>query len=153
MTGYNLQTLAYIQTIENLFANGRSSETEEEKTLLSDFIATQVLLTHTFGMSYLVLLWNVDTSAAAAARREELVIRRRTLIRSLDVSFHRHYKKLCESFKKARDVFLPIAPGIEKRLCACTVPSIQALVDAYNQKTEMLQKFLLRADELPMVKC
>jgi hypothetical protein len=133
--------------IENLLANGRCSDTDEEKTLLSDFIATQVLLTHTFGMSYLVLLWNVEV----ADRSEELVIRRRTLIRLLDVSFHRHYKKLCESFKRVRDVFLPIAPGIDERLCAISVPSIQSLVDGYNQKTEMLQKFLLCADELPML--
>ena len=130
----SLQTLAYIQVIENLLTNVRYPESEEENTLLSDFIATQVLLTHSFGMQSLASLWNVDVN--------NRVTRRRTLIKSLDVSFHRHYKQLCESFKKARNVFLPMVP----EMCAFSVPSIQNLVYLYNQKSEMLQKSLYRSD-------
>jgi hypothetical protein len=143
-SGYNLQTLAYIQTIENLFKNLRRSESEEESTFLSDFIATQLLLTHTYGMSYLNIIWNGE----ATTHPVELVINRKTLIKSLDVSFHRQYRKLCDSFKKARDVFLPIAPGIEERF---SIPSIQHLVYLYNKKSEMLQKFLYRNYDLSIL--
>lgn len=135
----SLQTLAYIQTIQNLFTNVRCAETKEESTLLSDFVATQVLLTHTFGISYLALLWNAD------GKRPDIVIqRRKTLIRSLDVSFHRHYKKLCDSFKKVRYVFLHIAPGIKEQTLAVYVPAVQELLYSYNRKSEMLQRLLYR---------
>ena len=124
----NLQTLAYIQTIENnLLAN--ISETKEEINMLSDFMATQTFLT---------------THVSTSLNKEEDIDRRRTVIRSLDVFFHRHYRKLCGSFKKAIKVYLQIAPGIDEKIGASSVPTIQALVSLYNKKREILQNLFLR---------
>lgn len=144
MTSYNLQTLAYIQTIDNLLQRLREPRSEEEIALLSEFKATSKLLNKTFHISYLVVFWNTTESSA------ELVVRRKNLIKSLDILFHKHYKKLNASFKKLREIYIEIAPGITEILRVYSIPAVQDLVELYAKKSEMFQKCLYR-NELPLV--
>ena len=144
-TNINLQTLAYIQTIDTLFRNLREPETEEENVLLSDFKGITELLNKTFSISYIILLWNTTRIS------EELVVRRKNLIKTLDISFHKYYKKLNESYKKLREVFIEIAPGITEILHVCSIPAVKELVESYTKKSETFQKFIYRS-ELPLEK-
>ena len=122
--------------IEDLLTNRRGSESAEETIFLTDFVATQFLLTRTFRTSYIVLLWNAQEQTTTTT-----ISRRKTLIKTLDVSFHKHYKKLNESFKNI------LAHG----LCVHSIPSVQVLVELYRKKSEMLQRFLYR-EKLPKIK-
>jgi hypothetical protein len=128
--------MSSIAHIEDLITNRRGSESKEETIFLTDFVATQFLLTRTFRTSFIVLLWNAQDHTSA-----DTIMRRKKLIKTLDVSFHKHYKKLSESFKKIR---------AEQGLCAHSIPSVQILVELYGKKSEMLQKFLYR-EKLPKI--
>lgn len=119
----NLQTLAFIQTIENLLHDVRISETEEEDELLSYFREINELLNQTFF---------VDTNEVAE---------RSHIIKNLDVSFHKLYRKLMVAFQIVQDIFLQISPGIQL-VNAYSLPSVKDLVGLYANKSMTLQKSL-----------
>ena len=119
----NLQTLAFIQTIENLLHNVRISETEEEDELLSYFREINELLNQTFF---------VDTNEVAE---------RSHIIKNLDVSFHKLYRKLMVAFQIVQEIFLQISPGIQL-VNAYSLPSVKDLVGLYVNKSMTLQKSL-----------
>ena len=133
----SLQTLAFIRTIDNLFKGGRSPDTDDENELLIDFKDTRELLNHTFRISHIILLWNDDDKGIGN------VTRRKNLIKTLELSFHMHFKKLNDTFKKVRNSYLRIAPGIEK-LFVFSIPSADDLVVLYSQKYKLLESYLYR---------
>jgi hypothetical protein len=129
---FNLQTLAFIQTTENLLRDLRISETEEEDIFRSYYHEIHGLLNHTFHHKQIVAFWNEETLTIAE---------RKILIRNLDVSFHKLYRKLLAAFQKVQDVFLQIFPGIQK-VYIHSLPSVKDLVELYVNTTRTLQKSL-----------
>ena len=133
----NLQTLAFIQTMENLFHDVRLSETEEEDLLLSIFHEIRELLDYTFNYPNIVLAWNLDDEETS----EETIIRRKKVMKHLDVAFHKLYRKLMHAFKPIHRVFRQIAPGISD-VYVYSLPSVEKQVELYIEKSVALKKSL-----------
>jgi hypothetical protein len=133
----NLQTLGLIQTIENLFHDVRYSESAEEDVLLSYYHKIQELLNHTFNLPNMVLVWNLDDEETV----QETITRRKKVMRRLDVSFHKLYRKLMEAFQKVVVTYQEISPGIDK-VFVYSLPSVKILVESYIKKSVKLQKSL-----------
>ena len=133
----NLQTLAFIQTIDNLFKEVRSPDTEEETALFLDYTRTRDLLNHTFKISHIILLWNKDEIS------KENRTRRKKLIKTLELTFHMYFRKMNDSFTKVRNSYLPLAPGIET-LYVFSIPSADELAVLYAHKSKMLETYLFR---------
>ena len=135
----NLQTQAFIQTMENLFHDVRDSETEEEDLFLSIFNEMRELLEYTFNYPNIVLAWNLDEEETS----EETTTRRKKVMKHLDVAFHNLYRKLIEAFKPIRHVFRQIAPGISD-VYVYALPSVEKLVELYIEKSVVLKTALYK---------
>lgn len=141
----NLQTLAFIQMMENLFRNIRLSETEEEDNLLALFHETDELLNYTFNHTNTVSIWNPHDENESP---QETVNRRKKVMRHLDVAFHKLYRKLMDAFKQVNEIFRQISPGIQN-VYIYSLPSVKKLVELYIEKSGELQKSLYKLPPIP----
>ncbi len=139
----SLQTLAFIQTVDNICTGKRIPETEEEFVFLSHYHYTSELLNGSFSHDSMVLFWEEEGEGEYGDRKNT----RKKLIKTLDLSFHKLYRKMAESFQKVQLVFLEIFPGIDKNVYVYTVPSVKALVELYVRKVTTMQKSLF-SDEV-----
>ena len=129
----NLQTLSYIALMDGLFTKNRTPQIHAEHQLLADFEAVESLLHETFSDEYIASLWRRSDESI------EGTITRKDLGKSLDISFHRYFKKLHSAFKNVREYYVQIIPEIDY-IYVNSLPSVMALVESYSIKSQMFQR-------------
>ena len=127
----NLQTMAFITLIDSLFIKQRSNSLldsillDSEIQLLTDYIEISHLINN------YTYEWISDVDVSERNNQKK----------SLDVSFHKAYQKLHNSFKVVRDSYMQFCPGIEN-LYVNAVPSVANLIDLYSQRVFKLEHAL-----------
>lgn len=126
----NLQTLSFVAHMESLFTNHREPLNDLETQLLADYESIKASIHETYSDEYI---------ATALERSDGSLEERKELAKSLDISFHRHFKRLHDSFRGVREYYTEISPDIDA-IFVNSVSSVMSLVDLYSTKSEMFRR-------------
>lgn len=127
----NLQTLAFISLMDSLFNKQRNHHINSEIRLLEDYNELRNLLHVTFRIEWIAVHWQEVTSSS--------IVDRRNMRTTLDLTFHKYYRNLHNSFKIVRDFYRELSPDIEN-IYVNVVPSVKDLVELYSIRSYMLQR-------------
>lgn len=129
----NLQTISFITLMDSLFTNGRNPHILEENQLLEDFQAVDSLLREIYSDEYISTTWTMSDQIPDGSTD------RKNLGQTLDISFHRLFKKLHDSFKRAREFYMEIGPEINL-IYVNSMPSVMVLIKLYDIKSQMFKR-------------
>ena len=129
----NLQTLSFITLMDSLFTNGREPHILEENQLLEDFQAVDTLLRETYSDEFISAAWTMSYEIPDGSTE------RKNLGKTLDISFHKLFGILHESFKRAREFYMEIGPEINL-IYVNSMPSVMALIKLYDVKSDMFKR-------------
>ena len=143
----NLQTLAFIANIDSLFTYHREPFNDLEKQLLLEFDSVKSLLQETYSEDFITAAWERSDDSF------EATIERKKMMKTMDILFHRMFKRLHDSFKCVREYYIEIIPDIEA-IFVNSSASVISLIELYSDRSEMLRRDkrhkLIRVEPLPV---
>jgi len=113
----NFETRSFIDRMNMLLVHGSGPQNDAERKLLAEFEALKYFLNET----------NLSGTDICTGLNET-----RNLKRSLNISFHMHFKKLHDSFKCVRDYYRQSIPEIDT-IYVNSLSSVMCLVEVFTQ--------------------
>ena len=117
--------------MDSLLKKQRNHHIHSEIQLLEDYNKIKNLIHSTFRVEWIAEHWQ-DIPASSEDRKN--------LKKTLDITFHKYFRNLHNSFKTVRDFYRQLSPDIDY-IYVNAVPSVMDLVELYSQRSQMMQRY------------